>query len=93
MVDTKIIPAGRGYPSTLLTAKALNYDFGDVFIAKNQGVNAIDGMLNDYQCLETESAFNSGYVDNNTLCGPFYLCCDRMDKKIRNISLRLRKAC
>ena len=93
MVDTKIVPAGSGYPTSLLTAKTLNYDLGDLFIAKNQGVNAVDGILSDYQCLEKDSAFNSGFVNNNALCGPFYLCNDRMDKKIRNIGLRLRKAC
>ena len=93
MVDTKIVPAGSGYPTSLLTAKTLNYDLSDIFIAKNQGVNAIDGVLNDYQCLEKDSAFNSGFVNNNALCGPFYLCNDRPDKKIRNIGLRLRKAC
>lgn len=93
MVDTKIVPAGSGYPSSLLTAKTLSYDLGDLFLAKNQAVNAVEGILNDYQCLESESAFNSGFIDNNALCGPFYLCNDRADKKIRNIGLRLRKAC
>ena len=91
MVDTKVVPSGRGYPSSLLTSKTLSYDFGDLFLAKIQGVNVVDGIVDDYQCLEEESAFNSGYTDNNTLCGPFYLCCDRTDKKIRNIGLRLRK--
>ena len=93
MVDTKIVPSGSGYPSSLLTAKTLSYDLGDLFLAKNQAVNAVEGILGDYQCLESESAFNSGYIDNNALCGPFYLCNDRADKKIRNIGLRLRKAC
>lgn len=92
MVDTKIVPAGSGYPSSLLTTKTLSYDLGDVFIAKNQSVAAVDGILGDYQCLEIDSAFNSGFITNNALCGPFYLCDDRMDKKIRNIGLRLRKA-
>lgn len=92
MIDTKIVPAGGGYPSSLLTTKTLNYDLGDVFIAKNQGVTAVDGILGDYQCLESDSAFNSGFIANNALCGPFYLCDDRMNKKIRNIGLRLRKA-
>ena len=93
MIDTKIVPAGSGYPTSLLIAKTLNYDLGDLFIAKNQGVNAVDSILSDYQCLEKDSAFNSGFINNNALCGPFYLCNDRMDKKIRNIGLRLRKAC
>ena len=93
MVDTKIVPAGSGYPANLLTAKTLNYDLGDLFIAGSQSVNQLDGILSDYQCLETESAFNSGFINNNALCGPFYLCNDRMDKKIKNIGLRLRKAC
>lgn len=92
-VDTKIAPAGSGYPSSLLTTKTLSYDFGDVFIAKNQGISAADGILSDYQCLEKNSAFNSGFIGNNALCGPFYLCNDRPDKKIKNIGLRLRKAC
>lgn len=93
MIDTKVVPAGSGYPMSLLTAKTLSYDFGDLFLAKNQGVNAVDGILDDYQCLEKDSAFNSGFVNNNALCGPFYLCNDRLDKKIKNIGLRLRKAC
>lgn len=92
MVNTKIIPAGSGYPATLLTAKTLNYDLSDLFLAKNQAVNVANGILNDYQCLESESAFNSGFTDNNALCGPFYLCNDPLDKKIKNIGLRLRKA-
>ena len=93
MVDTKIAPAGGGYPSSLLTAKTLTYDLGDLFLAKNQSVNAADTFLDDYQCLEADSAFNSGFVANNALCGPFYLCNDRMDRKIRNIGLRLRRGC
>lgn len=93
MVDTKILASGSGYPSSLLTTKTLNYDLGDVFLGKNQGVNEIDGILGDYQCLEADSAFNSGFTANNALCGPFYLCNDKMNKKIRNIGLRLRKAC
>ena len=92
MVDTKITPVGSGYPTALLTAKTLNYDLGDVFLAKTQSDNAVDGILNDYQCLEVESAFNSGYVSNNALCGAFYLCNDKIDKSIKNIGLRLRKA-
>lgn len=93
MIDTKIVPAGSGYPTSLLTSKSLNYDLGDLFLAKNQSVNAADGILSDYQCLEKESAFNSGFVRNNALCGPFYLCNDCMNRKIKNIGLRLRKAC
>lgn len=93
IVDTKIVAPGSGYPSSLLTTKTLSYDLGDVFLAKNQGINASDGILSDYQCLEKFSAFNSGFIDNNALCGPFYLCNDRRDKKIKNIGLRLRKAC
>ena len=93
MTDTKITPAGNGYPTKLLTSKTLNYDLSDIFIAKNQSDNSSEGILGDYQCLETESAFNSGYVNNNSLCGPFYLCSDSLDKKIKNIGLRLRKAC
>ena len=92
MIDTKISPAGSGYPTQLLTAKSLNYDLGDVFIAKNQSDVVAEGILSDYQCLESESVFNSGFVSNNALCGAFYLCNDVADKKIRNIGLRLRKA-
>jgi|GEM_PF-5971965 len=92
MVDTKIIPAGSGYPKELLTAKTLNYDLGDVFLAKSQSDFAAEGILSDYQCLESDSAFNSGFVENNALCGAFYLCNDRPDKKIKNIGFRLRKA-
>ena len=93
MIDTKIVPAGGGYPAAFLNAKALNYDFGDVFIAKIQGVNVVEGVVDDYQCLEKDSAFNSGFIENNALCGPLYLCNDSMEKQIRNIGLRLRKAC
>ena len=93
MVNTKIIPAGSGYPSSLLTAKTLSYDFGDVFLAKTQSVNAADCILDDYQCLESDCAFNSGFVNNNALCGPFYLCNDNINQRIKNIGLRLRKAC
>ena len=92
MVDTKITPAGSGYPTALLTTKTLNYDLGDVFIGKRVSDNAVDGILSDYQCLEKDCAFNSGYVVNNALCGIFYLCNDRMDRKIKNIGMRLRKA-
>ena len=92
-VDTKIVPAGSGYPASFLTTTALNYDLGDVFLAKTQGLNVADGVIDDYQCFEKECAFNSGFVGNSILCGPMYLCNDRLDKRIRNIGLRLRKAC
>lgn len=91
MVDTKIVPSGSGYPASLMTAKTLSYDLGDIFLAKIQSVNSVDGVVDDYQCLEIESAFNSGYVSNNALCGSIYLCNDRTDKKIRNMGLRLRR--
>ena len=92
MIDTKIVPAGGGYPTALLNAKTLNYDLGDVFIAKNQSDNSIEGILSDYQCLEVDSAFNSGFINNLALCGPFYLCNDKPNKFIKNMGLRLRKA-
>ena len=92
MIDTKISPAGSGYPTQLLTAKTLNYDLGDVFLAKNQSDVVAEGILSDYQCLENESVFNSGFVSNNALCGAFYLCNDKPNVKIRNMGLRLRKA-
>lgn len=93
MIDTRIAPVGSGYPLELLTTKTLNYDLGDVFLAGKQSINQLDGILGDYQCLESDSAFNSGFVSNNALCGPFYLCNDSMTKKIKNIGFRLRKAC
>ena len=92
MVDTKITPVGSGYPTALLTAKTLNYDLGDVFLAKLKSDNAVDGILSDYQCLEVDSAFNSGFINNLALCGPFYLCNDKLNKFIKNMGLRLRKA-
>ena len=93
MIDTKIVPAGSGYPTNFLVSKTLNYDLGDIFIARTQSVNSVDGIIGDYQCFEKDSAFNSGFVSNSALCGPLYLCCDRPDKKIRNMGLRLRKPC
>ena len=41
-----------------------------------------EGILSDYQCLENESVFNSGFVSNNALCGAFYLCDDKPNVKI-----------
>jgi len=93
MVDTKIAVAGSGYPTDLLTASSLNFDLSDIFLARLQSDNASDGVLGDYQCLEADCAFSSGFVSNNAIAGPFYLCNEPLDTKITNIGLRLRKAC
>ena len=93
MIDTKIAVAGSGYPTDLLTTSSLNFDLSDIFLARLQSDNATEGILSDYQCLEAESAFSSGFVSNNAIAGPFYLCNEPLDTKITNIGLRLRKAC
>ena len=93
MVDTKIAPVGSGYPTDLLTTSSLNFDLSDVFLARLQSDSAVEGILGDYQCLEPGSAFSSGFIENNALAGPFYLCNEPLDVKVANIGLRRRRAC
>ncbi len=93
MVDTRIAATGSGYPMDLLVTSSLNFDLSDIFLARLQSDNQTDGILGDYQCLEANCVFSSGFVDNNALAGPFYLCNENLDEKVKNIGLRLRRAC
>lgn len=89
-VDTKLKPAGGGYPIDVFRNKGDGYDLGDIFLGSSSNATNTAGTFGDYQHLLAGLVFCSG-CGADVAPGPFGLAGYSTSTAQNNIGFRLAR--